>query len=163
MTRMLRLVPRTERFLSFLPEIDLVGRFFDNLEFPELFGTERMMVPDFDVAETEKEYTITGEVPGMDVKDLDVTLTDGILTVTGKKRQEEEDNGEHYHRVERHYGSFQRSFRIPDHVKAEKSTAAYKDGVLKLTLPKAKVVKPKRIEVKGKKPRTRAKRQPKAH
>lgn len=163
MTRILRLVPRTERFLPLLPEIDLVGRFFEGIELPELFGKERMMVPDFDVAETEKAYTITGEIPGMDMKDLDVTLTDGILTVTGGKKQEKEDKGEHYHRVERHYGSFRRSFRIPDNVKPEKSKATYKDGVLKLTLPKTKVAKPKKIEVKGNKPRTRTKRQPKAH
>ena len=151
MTRMLQLVPRRESFLSLIPEMDMFDRFFNDLALPEFFGEERVVVPAFDISETEKEYVISGEIPGMDAKDLDITLLDGCLTVKGEKKQEKEEKNENYHRVERHYGSFQRSFRIPDKVKTDKLDATYKDGILKLTLPKAEVSEAKKIEVKGKK------------
>ena len=163
MTRILGLMPRTERFLSLRPEMGLLGRFFPDFELPDLFGEERLPVPAFDVSETEKEYVITGEISGVDMKDLDVTLSDGTLTIKGEKKQEKEEKDEHYHRVERHYGSFERSFRIPDNVKADKSKATYKDGVLKLVLPKTKAHKVKKIEVKENKPREKSKRQQKTH
>jgi len=151
MTRMLQLVPRRERFLSLIPEMDLFDRFFNDLAVPEFFGEERVVVPAFDISETEKEYVISGEIPGMDAKDLDITLLDGCLTVKGEKKQEKEEKNENYHRVERHYGSFERSFRIPEKVKTDKLDATYKDGILRLTLPKAEVSEAKKIEVKEKK------------
>jgi len=147
MTRLLRLIPRHERFLSVIPEKDIVNRFFGDLELPEIFGKEGAMVPAFDIAETEKEYTITGEIPGIEAKDLNVTFSDGILTVTGEKKKEEEEKGEHFHRIEREYGSFHRGFSLPEHVKPEELKARYKDGVLKITLPKTEI-KTKKIEVK---------------
>jgi HSP20 family protein len=150
MTRMLQLLPKRDGFLSLLPETGLFDRFFNDLELPDIFGEEGMVVPAFDVSETEKEYMITGEIPGMDVKDLDITLLDGILTITGEKKKETEDKEENYHRIERHYGSFQRNFRLPAKVKTDKLDATYKDGVLKLTIPKAEVTKPKKIEIKEK-------------
>ena len=150
MTRMLQLVPRRQRFLPFVPEIDIFDRFFD-FELPTLFGEEEMVVPHFDISETEKEYVISGEIPGIDVKDLNVTLTDGIITIKGEKKKETEEKEENYHRIERHYGSFERSFRVPDTVKTDELDANYKDGVLKLTLPKAEVSEGKKIEVKEKK------------
>ncbi|UCF72634.1 MAG: Hsp20/alpha crystallin family protein [Deltaproteobacteria bacterium] len=151
MTRMLQLVPRRESFLSLIPELDLFDRFFNDLSLPSFFGEEKLLVPAFDISETEKEYVITGEIPGMDVKDLDVTLLDGVLTVKGEKNQKKEDKDENYHRVERSYGSFQRNFRIPEKVETDKLDATYKDGILKLTLPKAEVNEVKKIEVKEKK------------
>lgn len=151
MTRMLQLVPRRESFLSLIPELDIFDRFFNDLELPDIFGEERGLVPAFDISETENEYVITGEIPGIDAKDLDVTLTDGCLTIKGEKKQEDEEKNENYHRVERHYGSFQRSFRIPDKVKTDELDATYKDGILRLSLPKAEESKVKKIEVKEKK------------
>jgi HSP20 family protein len=151
MTRMLQLVPRRQRFLPFVPEIDIFDRFFNSFELPTLFEGEEMVVPNFDISETEKEYVISGEIPGIDVKDLNVTLTDGIITIKGEKKKETEEKEENYHRIERHYGSFERSFRVPDKVKIDKLDANYKDGVLKLTLPKAEVSEVKKIEVKEKK------------
>ena len=150
MTRMLQLVPRRQRFLPFVPDIDIFDRFFD-FELPTLFEGEEMVNPHFDISETEKEYVMSGEIPGIDVKDLNVTLTDGIITIKGEKKKETEEKQENYHRIERHYGSFERSFRVPDKVKTEKLDAQYKDGVLKLTLPKAEVSEVKKIEVKEKK------------
>ncbi len=158
MTRMLQLVPSRHGFLSLIPEMDLFDRFFNDLSLPSFFGEERVLVPAFDISEAEKEYVITGEVPGMDVEDLDVTLLDGILTVKGEKKQEKEEKDENYRRLERHYGSFERSFRIPEKIKADELEATYKDGILRLTLPKAEVDKVKKIEVKedktGKKVKT---------
>jgi len=151
MTRMLQLVPRRHSFLSLIPEIDMFDRFFTDLALPDFLDEERVVVPAFDISETEKEYVISGEIPGMDAKDIDISLLDGCLTVKGEKRQEKEEKEENYHRVERHYGSFQRSFRIPEKVKTDKLDATYKDGILKLTLPKAEVSEAKKIEVKEKK------------
>jgi len=148
MTSMLQLVPRRDGFLSLFPGTGVFDQFFNDLELPDLLGEEGMLVPAFDISETEKEYMITGEIPGIDAKELDITLLDGILTIKGEKKQEKEDKDENYHRVERHYGSFQRNFRIPEKVKTDKLDATYKDGVLKLTLPKAEASEAKKIEVK---------------
>jgi HSP20 family protein len=150
MTRMLQLVPRRRRYLPIVPDIDIFDRFFD-FDLPTLFDKEEMVVPHFDISETEKDYVISGEIPGIDVKDLNVTLTDGIITIKGEKKKETEEKEENYHRIERHYGSFERSFRVPDKVKTDKLDANYKDGVLKLTLPKAEISEVKKIEVKEKK------------
>jgi len=151
MTRMLQLIPRTSRFLSLIPEMDIFDRFFNDLTLPDIFNEERVWAPAFDISETEKEYVITGEIPGIDAKDIDITLTEGILTVKGEKKQENEEKEENYHRVERHYGSFQRSFRIPEKVKTDELNATYSDGILKLSLPKAEMSEVKKIEVKEKK------------
>jgi len=134
-----------------IPDFDLFDRFFNDLAVPDIFSEERVLVPAFDISETEKEYVISGEIPGIDVKDLDITFTDGILTVRGEKNHEKEENEGNYHRVERHYGSFCRSFRIPNKLKTEKLDATYKNGILKVTLPKAEESQVKKIEVKEKK------------
>jgi HSP20 family protein len=146
MTNLIRLIPRTERFFSLIPEMDIMSRFFDDLELPQIFRREGELLPAFDIAETEKEYAITGEIPGIEAKDLDVTLSDGTLTIKGEKKREEEEQGEHFHRIEREYGSFHRGFRLPENVKTEALKANYKDGVLKITLPKTEL-RTKKIEV----------------
>lgn len=151
MTRMLQLVPSRRSFLSLIPELDLFDRFFNDLPLPSLFSEGKVLSPAFDISETEKEYVITGEIPGIDVKELDVTLLDGILTVKGEKKQEKEEKDEDYHQVERHYGSFERSFRIPEKVKADELEATYKDGILKIFLPKSEASEVKKIEIKEKK------------
>ena len=157
MTRMLRLVPRRSNWLSLMPETDLFDRMVGNWTVPSLWSEERVVVPAFDISETEKEYVISGEIPGIEPKDLEVTLTDGILTVKGEKKQESEEKEENYHRVERHYGSFQRSFRLPENIHRDKLDASYKDGVLRLTLPKSEESEVKKIEVKEKKSRRKIK------
>ncbi len=153
MTSMLQLIPSRRNFLSLIPELDLFDRFFNDLPLPSLLSEEKVLSPAFDISETEKEYVITGEIPGIDVKELDVTLLDSILTVKGEKKHEKEEKDEDYHRVERHYGSFERSFRIPEKVKADKLEATYKDGILKIFLPKSEASEVKKIEVKEKKTR----------
>ena len=150
MTRMLQIVPRLRRYLPMVSDIDIFDQFFD-FDLPTLLRDEEMVIPHFDISETEKEYVISGEIPGIDVKDLNVTLTDGIITIKGEKKNESEKKEENYHRIERHYGSFERNFRVPDKVKTDKLDAKYEDGVLKLTLPKGEISAVKKIEVKGKK------------
>ena len=145
MTRILDLIPRTN---TFLPSSDLFDRFFEDWNLPSVFSEEKSWVPAFDITENDNEYVVTAELPGIDPKDLDVTLSEGILTVKGEKKQEKEEKEKGYHRVERRFGSFQRSFRIPGKVEANKVDANYKDGILKLTLPKAEGSETKKIEVK---------------
>jgi HSP20 family protein len=105
-------------------------------------------IPTVDIAETEAEYQIKAELPEVKKEDVKVTVEDGVLTIQGERRHEIEEKGKKYHRVERSYGSFVRSFTLPDHVDDVKVKAEYKDGVLHLHLPKSDKAKPKAIDVK---------------
>jgi HSP20 family protein len=131
--------PRKDLFHWFLEDFDLPG-----------FGTaEREWMPPFDVSETEGEIIVKAEIPGMRVEDIDITLTDGLLTIKGERKMEKENKQENYHRIERHFGTFSRSLNLGQKVKADGIDAGYKDGVLTVTLPKAEEDRPKRIEVKS--------------
>lgn len=163
MAALLNIVPRRSRMFSLLPSFDLFDRFFNDGDLPAAFREPAVISPVFDLAENEEEYTITGELPGLDVKDVEVQVSDGVVTISGEKREEKEDKGEQYHRVERHYGSFYRSFRLPDDVSVDKSKASYNDGVLKLVLPKTEERPVKKIEIKTTKPRKKTKKTEKAH
>lgn len=145
MTRSLTIIPRTA---SMIPVWDILDNWFEDLEKTPLFGQEKNFVPAFDITENEKEYIVNAEVPGIDPKDIEVNFLEGSLSVKGEKRQDKEEKGENYHRVERRYGSFHRSFRIPKEVQADKIGATYKDGILHLTLPKGEEKKVKKIEIK---------------
>ena len=103
-----------------------------------------------DVAETDKALEVTADIPGVDAKDIDVQLKDGILTIKGEKKFEKEDKQKDYHVVERSYGMFQRSFAVPADVQADKVEASFDKGVLKITLPKApeSLSNAKKIDVK---------------
>lgn len=105
-------------------------------------------VPAIDVSEDENSVTLRAEVPGLTRDDITVSVDHGILTVSGEKREEAHDEGEHYTRTERRYGHFERRMRLPENVDAEHIDAAYKDGVLTVTVPKTEESKPQRIEVK---------------
>lgn len=106
--------------------------------------------PAVDVAEHENQYIVKVELPGVTKDDVKITMQQNVLTIRGEKKQETETKDSNFHRVERSYGSFQRSFSLPTHVKNEKIEASYKDGILTVTLPKAEEAKPKQIEVKVK-------------
>ncbi|MBH0187604.1 MAG: Hsp20/alpha crystallin family protein, partial [Nitrospira sp.] len=97
---------------------------------------------------SEGEYLIKAELPEVKKEDVKVSVEDGVLTLSGERRQEKEEKGKKYHRVERSYGSFVRSFSLPESVDEGGVKAEYKDGVLNLHLPKTEKVKPKSIEVK---------------
>jgi HSP20 family protein len=92
--------------------------------------------PVVDVVETEKEYQISAELPGLSEKDVEVVLADDILTIKGEKKEEKEEKAKNYHLSERRYGAFQRSFQLPSGVDADKIEAGFQSGVLTLTLPK---------------------------
>ena len=107
--------------------------------------------PAVDVVESEKAYEITAELPGMDEKNIDVKVADGTLTIKGEKQEEKEEKKKDYYLRERSFGSFERSFAIPEGVDADKIDASFKKGVLTLTLPKKpEAQKPaKKIDVKA--------------
>jgi HSP20 family protein len=92
--------------------------------------------PAVDVVEKDKAYEITAELPGIDEKDVDVKFSDGVLSIKGEKTEEKEEKDKDRYVSERHYGSFQRAFRLPDGVDADKIAATFKNGVLTVTLPK---------------------------
>jgi HSP20 family protein len=100
------------------------------------------------VSETDSAVEVSAEIPGVDAKDIDVQLRDGILTIKGEKKSEREEKEENYHLVERSYGSFSRSMTLPAAVNLEKIEAKYDKGVLTVTCPKKEEVKPKPIEIK---------------
>jgi HSP20 family protein len=93
-------------------------------------------VPAVDFVDTEKTYEVTAELPGMDEKNVEVRFTSGVLSIKGEKKEEKEEKKKDYHLSERRYGSFQRSFTVPDGVDTEKIEATFKDGVLTVILPK---------------------------
>jgi HSP20 family protein len=108
-------------------------------------------MPAVDVVETEKAYEITAELPGMDEKNIEVKVADGVLTIKGEKHEEKEQKEKDYYLQERSFGSFERSFEVPNTVETDKIEASFKKGVLTLTLPKkAEAQKPaKKIDVKA--------------
>lgn len=105
-------------------------------------------LPSLDVSETKNTYVVTTEVPGLDPKDIYISLNDGILTIKGEKKQEKEEKDENYHLIERNFGSFTRSIRLPGEVQSDKIAASCKNGVLKVTLPKSEETKKKEIKIK---------------
>ena len=105
-------------------------------------------LPSLDIAETKNELVVKCEVPGMDSKDIDISLSDGMLTITGEKKQEKEEKEADYHVIERSYGAFTRSVQLPKEVQHDKISASYKNGILKITLPKSEEAKKKEIKIK---------------
>ena len=103
--------------------------------------------PAVDIKEEDKRYLLRADVPGVDPKDIEVTLEKGVLTIKGERRHEEAKEGNGYKRVERSYGTFYRRFSLPDSVDAEGVTATGKNGVLEVSIPKQEKVQPRRIEV----------------
>jgi len=104
--------------------------------------------PALDLAETKDNLVVTAELPGIDPKDISIDLSGDVLTVRGEKKQEKEEKEENYHLIERRYGSFTRSIRLPVKIDEEKIKASYKNGVLKIVLPKSEEVKKKEIKIK---------------
>ena len=104
--------------------------------------------PLVDIIEDDKEYIIKTELPEVKKEDVRVSVENGVLTITGERKFEKEEKNKKYHRVERAYGSFARSFTLPEVAEADKVNAEFKDGVLKVHLPKSEKAKPKQIEVK---------------
>jgi HSP20 family protein len=129
-----------------------INRMFDSFfRGPEEDGLQTTSWnPLVDVTENDHAYLLNIELPGVSRNDVKIVVQDNQLTIRGEKKQEKESNNSNYHRVERSYGSFQRTFTLPTTVRAEKIEANYNDGVLTITVPKAEEAKAKEIEVKVK-------------
>ena len=143
------LVPWRGEVGSFRREMDRAfDRFFEGWPF-RLSAEEGTWVPSVDVSETAKEVIVKAELPGMDAKEIDVSVRGEILTLRGERKQEKEEKGENSRRVERRYGSFSRSIQLPTEVDSNKVDATYRDGVLKIIMPKTKEAATTKIEVKA--------------
>lgn len=117
---------------------------------PRWFGEEIAFNAAFEVKETKDAFVFKADLPGIKAEDLDVKLTQNRLTVSGKREAEKTEKGDTFYTYERSYGSFTRSFTLPEGVAAEKIDADLKDGVLTVTLPKKPEAQPKQIAVKAK-------------
>lgn len=105
--------------------------------------------PSVDIYENKDQIILEAELPGMNRGDFELTVENNVITLRGERNFEKKDDTDNYHRVERSYGSFTRSFTLPQTVSAEGATAEYSNGVLRVTLPKREETKARRIEVKG--------------
>ncbi|MDP3973204.1 MAG: Hsp20/alpha crystallin family protein [Candidatus Daviesbacteria bacterium] len=123
----------------------LFERFFGEGPRWELF--EERWAPSLDVSETKDEILVKAEVPGIDPKNISISLSGDTLTIKGEKKQEKEEKEHNFYRMERSWGSFSRVIRIPVSVQPDKIKASHKNGVLTITLPKSEEVKPKEISV----------------
>ena len=105
--------------------------------------------PNVDIFENKDQIVIEAELPGMNREDFDLSVENNVLTLYGERRFEKKDEGDNYHRVERSYGSFSRSFTLPQTVSAEGANAEFRNGVLRVSLPKREEVKARKIQIKG--------------
>jgi len=142
---------RWDPFGEFSTLQERMNRLFEDLIPATRKGEEELntgtFYPAVDISEGEKDITLKAELPGIDKKDVHVEINDGVITLRGERKIEKEDKKEHYHRVERSYGSFNRSFTLPTTVDSGKVKANYKDGILEVTLPRKEEAKPKSIPV----------------
>ncbi len=109
--------------------------------------TVSQWTPLVDITEDEKEYLVKAELPELKKEEIKVTVENGELTISGERKMEQEEKGKKYHRIERSYGSFMRSFTLPENASGDKITAEFTDGMLKVHLPKDQKPKPKSVEV----------------
>ena len=146
------LIPWKERhpFADLREEIDnLFDNFFGRGKAGEIEGWRGVSLrsPAVDMEETDNEVIVKAEMPGLDPKDFQISLTENTLTIKGEKKEEQEEKKRNYHMVERRYGSFYRSIPLPCPINSDKVEAKYKKGILEITFPKAEPVKAKQITV----------------
>lgn len=141
--------------VSFQDEVNkLFSDFFGDLSLPSWArassGSSFAVNPAMDVTENDKEFKVTAELPGMEPKDVQITTSEGYLTIKGEKKEEQKEEREGYFRQERSYGSFQRVVALPDTANFEKAEANFKNGVLTLSIPKkaGAQAKKRKIEIK---------------
>ena len=143
-------IVRWEPFRDLLTTQDRFNRLF-NETFSNLVGGEqlspRAWAPPVDIFETDHDLVMKAELPGIDPKDVEVRVEDGTLYLKGERKYENEVKEENYHRLERSYGTFTRSFTLPNSISTEDIKAEYKDGVLTLTMAKREEAKPKTIKI----------------
>ena len=136
-------------------ELSTLRREMDSLWdrfFPEKHTHERFLthewLPSVDLTETKDKFVIKAELPGLEAKDVDLSIADDVLTIKGEKREETETKEEHHFFVERHWGTFERQIRLPALVKTEKIDATFDKGVLTINLPKTEEAKKKEVKIK---------------
>ena len=126
-----------------------MDRFWDTFLFgrPQKGGVEETVewLPAIDLTETKNEFVVNAEIPGMEPDEIEISLSEGMLTIKGEKKQEKEEN---YHLIERRFGSLVRSIPLSRGVESDKISASYKDGILRITLPKSKKAKKKVVKIK---------------
>lgn len=122
---------------------DVMDEFFNDV----VNQRNNNFVPGIEISETENEFQVTAELPGMSKEDIDVSLDNGRLTISGERKFEDKQEGKTYHRVETRYGSFNRSFQLPDNVDEGSISATYKDGLLHITIEKDTEKVKKQIEI----------------
>ena len=126
-------------------------RLFDTYFNQDLAGNEdvsnRAWLPPVDIQETEEGYRLSAELPGLTRDDINITLENNVLRLSGERKLEKDVKKESYHRIERAYGNFQRSFSLPHQVNSEKVEATFKDGVLSILVPKAEQARPRKISI----------------
>ena len=127
---------------------NLLRSFLGEIPFSDPFSSE--WTPAVDVSETEDSILVRAEIPGLEAKDLDLSILGDRLTIKGEKTKEQEEKGEHFHCTERCYGCFQRSFRLPTSVQPDKVEATFEKGILTITLPKTDEAKSKAIKIEVK-------------
>jgi HSP20 family protein len=129
---------------------DRMNRLFEDM--PTFRGEEKDLAasawaPAVDIYETENEVVLTAEIPGVDEKDIEIKVEDNTLTLRGERKFEKETKEENYHRIERAYGSFFRSFTLPTYVDHDKIEAEHENGVLKIHMPKRAELKPRKVKI----------------
>lgn len=122
---------------------DFIDEFFNN----SASYKSDTFLPSVDISETETQFGISVQLPGMKKDDIKVNLENGRLTITGERKFEDEENGKNFHRVETQYGTFSRSFYLPDTVDEESIAAKYEDGILNITINKSEEKVKKQIEI----------------
>jgi HSP20 family protein len=128
---------------------DEINKLFDFDRGPSMTGLyDRVLSPAIDVVESPENFTVTCDLPGVDMKDLDVSIANNVLTIKGEKKEEKSAKETKVYRRESWTGSFQRTLSLPNTVNPDKIEAVMSEGVLKITLPKREEVKPKQIAVK---------------
>lgn len=134
------------------PGADLFGkRFTDIMDefFNDAVTTRReFFAPNIDISETDKQYLIDVEVPGIDKKDIELNVERNTLTISGERKFEKKEEGRTYHKVETSYGTFSRSFTLPENIDTETISASYNNGILSITVEKSEQMMKKQIEIK---------------
>ncbi|MEO0230510.1 MAG: Hsp20/alpha crystallin family protein [candidate division WOR-3 bacterium] len=146
---MVRDIMRWDPFKEISSLRDEIDRLFDSFfgRQTSIASTEGFWVPAIDVEETENDYIVKAELPGLKKEDIKLCVTDDSLTISGERKMEKEEKGKTYHRIEMNYGRFERTIRFPSEVVPDKAKASYKDGILTVTIPKTEKAKAKELEI----------------